>query len=172
VFCPNCGAQNSDVATTCQKCGFNLKGSAAPKFKGTMLMMNAAGQEQPGQPGAQPQAPASGGEASSLKPKLKGTMIGVAPPSAGGVAPPGGHHAAPADPYAAPPQGMGYAPQQHGATPQHGAPGYGGAPHGGPQGTPQHGAPGYGGAPHGGPQGTPQHGAPQPTARVTARLQA
>src|SRR6185503_19109254 len=38
VFCPNCGTQNSETASTCTKCGFNLKGAAAPKFKGTMLM--------------------------------------------------------------------------------------------------------------------------------------
>ena len=41
MFCPNCGTQNPDTATTCSKCGFNLKGASAPKFKGTMLMMNA-----------------------------------------------------------------------------------------------------------------------------------
>ena len=41
VFCPNCGTENEEAATTCKKCGFSLKGAAAPKFKGTMLMMNA-----------------------------------------------------------------------------------------------------------------------------------
>src|SRR5215208_6914412 len=53
VFCPNCGTQNADTATTCTKCGFNLKGAAAPKFKGTMLMMNA--------PAAVPRAPGPSG---------------------------------------------------------------------------------------------------------------
>jgi uncharacterized membrane protein YvbJ len=43
VFCPNCGTQNSETASTCIKCGFNLKGAAAPKFKGTMLMTNQPG---------------------------------------------------------------------------------------------------------------------------------
>ena len=40
MFCPNCGTQNPDPAQTCSKCNFHLKGAAAPKFKGTMLMMN------------------------------------------------------------------------------------------------------------------------------------
>ena len=40
MFCPNCGTQNPDAAQTCSKCNFNIKGAAAPKFKGTMLMMN------------------------------------------------------------------------------------------------------------------------------------
>jgi hypothetical protein len=30
-------------ASTCTKCGFNLKGAAAPKFKGTMLMNQPTG---------------------------------------------------------------------------------------------------------------------------------
>jgi len=41
VFCPNCGTQNDDDGVKCLKCGFNLKGAVAPKFKGTMLMMNS-----------------------------------------------------------------------------------------------------------------------------------
>src|SRR5215469_7935092 len=52
VFCPNCGTQNPDAAPICSKCNFNLKGAAAPKFKGTMLMMN--------QPGAAPAVPGVG----------------------------------------------------------------------------------------------------------------
>ena len=52
MFCPNCGTQNPDTAQTCSKCNFHLKGAAAPKFKGTMLMMN-----QPVVPNAAP-APA------------------------------------------------------------------------------------------------------------------
>src|SRR5512135_3352943 len=89
VFCPNCGTQNPDTAQTCNKCGFNLKGAAAPKFKGTMLMMN----QPPGTPGAAGGAPsgprpAAGAPADGPKPpaaggmggppsKLKGTMVGV-----------------------------------------------------------------------------------------------
>ena len=59
MFCPNCGTENDDSATTCKKCGFNLKGAAAPKFKGTMLMMNA----QAPRPGAPPAAPGAPGPA-------------------------------------------------------------------------------------------------------------
>lgn len=42
MFCPNCGARNSEADNNCQKCGFNLKEQAGAKFKGTMLMMNNA----------------------------------------------------------------------------------------------------------------------------------
>ena len=51
MFCPNCGTQNPDAAQTCSKCNFHLKSAAAPKFKGTMLMMN--------QPGVLPGSPSS-----------------------------------------------------------------------------------------------------------------
>lgn len=105
VFCPNCGTQNEDSATACQKCGFNLKGAAAPKFKGTMLMVNAppavprpgapAAGTAAGSPSAKPAAPAA------AKPVMKATMIGVAPPSPGAVAPPG-PAPVPAAPAAAP----------------------------------------------------------------------
>ena len=44
MFCPNCGTQNTETAQTCAKCNFALKTGAAPKFKGTMLMMNNPGQ--------------------------------------------------------------------------------------------------------------------------------
>ncbi len=108
MFCPNCGAPNPDTATTCEKCGFNVKGTGSPKFKGTMLMMNAQGglpgapnaQGTPPMPTATPggvplpgqqapaQAPSGGAASASVNSKLKGTMIGVAPPSAGGVMPP------------------------------------------------------------------------------------
>src|SRR5258706_12928948 len=99
VFCPNCGTENEDAATTCKKCGFSLKGAAAPKFKGTMLMMNApAGLRPgaaPGAPAPAPSAPAASpapapAAAPAARPQLKGTMLGVAPPSAGAVAPPAG----------------------------------------------------------------------------------
>ena len=105
MFCPNCGAQNQDTANACTKCGFALKApGAAPKFKGTMLMMNAPpGQAKPGVPSAQPPPPAgpvpgapppqaappapAAPAAAAPKPKLKGTMIGVAPPSLGSNVP-------------------------------------------------------------------------------------
>jgi hypothetical protein len=115
VFCPNCGTQNPDTAQTCSKCNFNVKGAAAPKFKGTMLMMN-----QPVIPGAAPAAPtppvparppAAAAPAAPAAPsgaprpagqgvglaagnKLKGTMVGVAPM--------GGAFGAPAAPYTPP----------------------------------------------------------------------
>lgn len=96
MFCPNCGARNSEADTTCQKCGFNLKEATGAKFKGTMLMMNnpaAADLRRSGPPGGnappavnvppgtakpQPTAP----DAQQMRAKLKGTMIGVAPPAA------------------------------------------------------------------------------------------
>jgi len=87
VFCPNCGTQNDDNGVKCQKCGFNLKGATAPKFKGTMLMMNSP------LASARRSNPAPGGSAPAPAPwpksMAKATMIGVAPPSPGGVAPPG-----------------------------------------------------------------------------------
>jgi len=90
VFCPNCGTQNPDAAQTCSKCSFHLKSAAAPKFKGTMLMMN-----QPGSiPGAPPVPPAPGPRPGAAPPppgaghvpsKLKGTMVGVAPMAGTGL---------------------------------------------------------------------------------------
>jgi hypothetical protein len=110
VFCPNCGTQNPDAAVTCSKCNFALKGVVAPKFKGTMLMMN-----QPQIPGVTPGVPASPAPAAAVAPpvptpmgqrpsapgappgapgmmssKLRGTMVGVAPmalPGQAGQAP-------------------------------------------------------------------------------------
>jgi hypothetical protein len=94
VFCPNCGTQNPDAAQTCAKCNFHLKSAAAPKFKGTMLMMNQPGvlpgsSSSPPPPQAPPpQAPPAGRPGAALPPppgagavpsKLKGTMVGVAP---------------------------------------------------------------------------------------------
>jgi zinc-ribbon domain len=119
VFCPNCGAQNPDNATTCQKCGFAMRGAAGPKFKGTMLMMNTPGGLVPGaatpgspppgagQPGAVPppgqaplpQAPPPADAAPAARQRLKGTMIGVAPPAMGGATP----YAPPAQPAPAQP---------------------------------------------------------------------
>lgn len=85
MFCPNCGTQNDDNGIKCQKCGFNLKGAAAPKFKGTMLMMNSPAAQAP-RPVSPPGAPL--GQAPWPKSAAKATMIGVAPPSPGAVAPP------------------------------------------------------------------------------------
>ncbi|HXN32085.1 MAG TPA: zinc ribbon domain-containing protein, partial [Polyangiaceae bacterium] len=87
VFCPNCGTQNPDSAQTCSKCSFHLKSAAAPKFKGTMLMMNQPGAPPgpplpPGRPGAAGTPPPPG--AGYVPSKLKGTMVGVAP-MAGGI---------------------------------------------------------------------------------------
>ncbi len=42
VFCPNCGTPNPETAQAYSKCAFVLKNAAAPKFKGTMLMVNPA----------------------------------------------------------------------------------------------------------------------------------
>src|SRR6185295_19566036 len=88
LFCPNCGTKNPETATTCTKCGFNIKGAAAPKFKGTMLMMNQPGSSKPpaapmGAPAPQapaPQAPAPAAAAPppaapAAKPNFKGTMV-------------------------------------------------------------------------------------------------
>lgn len=96
LFCPNCGTQNDETATTCKKCGFNLKGAAAPKFKGTVLMVNTPGTPGtpgrpmvPGSPGSQPGQPGHPvpGPIAAPRPHLKGTMLGVAPPPMG-VQPP------------------------------------------------------------------------------------
>ncbi|MFO0659519.1 MAG: zinc ribbon domain-containing protein [Polyangiaceae bacterium] len=84
MFCPNCGTQNDEAASTCSKCGFNLKASA-PKFKGTMLMVNS-----PVAGGAAP-APAPAPPAqdqAAINKALRGTVVGIAPPAAGGHAPP------------------------------------------------------------------------------------
>jgi hypothetical protein len=103
VFCPNCGTQNPEAAATCSRCNFALKGVVAPKFKGTMLMMN-----QPQIPGVAPpapvptpgvappvpapmgQRPSAPGAPGMMSSKLKGTMVGVAPmalPGQAGQAP-------------------------------------------------------------------------------------
>lgn len=130
MFCPNCGTQNPDSAATCSKCNFNLKGAAAPKFKGTMLMMNQPGAAAPAVPGPPAPTPAAGAPAAPVpgpgpapaggsvpgRPagsvgaagppsKLKGTMVGVAPPIAGAAPafPQGPAAGAPAPAYGAPP---------------------------------------------------------------------
>jgi hypothetical protein len=82
--------------TICQKCNFNLKGASAPKFKGTMLMMNQP--PLPDMPGASggasegvvppaDKAPAAAPAAAAprvsapMPPRIKGTMVGMAPPA-------------------------------------------------------------------------------------------
>src|SRR5579859_1262079 len=77
VFCPNCGTQNPDAAQTCSKCNFHLKSVAAPKFKGTMLMMNQPGVVPVGPP--QPQQPNTQ--------RTGGGMGGSTPPPPGAAGP-------------------------------------------------------------------------------------
>ena len=92
MFCPNCGTQNSETASTCTKCGFNLKGAAAPKFKGTMLMNQSPGGAPPGAPpvgwrsrAGPPPAPGMP-QVQPMNPGLAGTVVGV-PPAGLGMAP-------------------------------------------------------------------------------------
>jgi hypothetical protein len=100
VFCPNCGTQNPEAAETCSKCNFALKGVVAPKFKGTMLMMNqpqiptapaaSAAPPVPPVPASAGQRPGPPGAPPMVSSKLKGTMVGVAPmalPGQSGQAP-------------------------------------------------------------------------------------
>jgi len=162
VFCPNCGTQNAEGSTACSSCGFNLKGSAAPKFKGTMLMNQGAMGGPP--PGAPPTA-APGGFAPPA-PAGMGTMLmnqddfqpppGAQPPAApapGAVNPLGGTVAfdgpAPGG-FGAPPAGGGLNLSKP-ADPSggFGAPpggGFGAPPAGGGFGTPPAGG-GFGGYP-------------------------
>ena len=165
MFCPNCGTQNAESTIACTKCGFKLKGASAPKFAGTMLMMNAA--QIPGMtPGApaqpaQPAAPTP--EPQAKKPAFKSTMLiaGAAPPPAAPVAPSPSPMRAPdagATPLAAAP--IAGAPMDMGAQqPMMGAPqaGFGAPPAG--MGAPQGVAPVGFGAPAAG-MGAPPAGAP------------
>ncbi len=129
MFCPNCGTQNPETAPVCSKCNFNLKAAAAPKFKGTMLMMNQQGASAPapapvpGMPGSAPPAPPGSGIPGAGGPprpvaaptnKLKGTMVGVAPP----MPPVAGKPGAPSAPgYGGPPPQNFAPPQQNFAPP-------------------------------------------------------
>jgi len=85
VFCPNCGTQSPDSAQACPKCNFHLKSIAAPKFKGTMLMMGQPSHPVVPPPGAAPAARSgSGGPIPGAPPAArpvaaKGTFVGVAP---------------------------------------------------------------------------------------------
>jgi hypothetical protein len=126
VFCPNCGTKNADTAQQCAKCSFQMKGAAAPKFKGTMLMMNqqaaapAAAAPVPAAGNPAPRPPGASGPSGGPPSKLKGTMVGVAPPTAGsapspaaaGPAFPGSPQApaAPAPAMRVPTPGPGFAP--------------------------------------------------------------
>ena len=99
MFCPNCGTPNPETAQACSKCAFVLKNAAAPKFKGTMLMVNPpAGGGGPtprtplpptpeGGPGGTPLPSPAGAirGPGGLPSKLKGTMVGVAPPVQAGL---------------------------------------------------------------------------------------
>src|SRR5262245_15553989 len=77
VFCPNCGTQNQETAQTCTKCGFSMK-SAAPKFKGTMLMMNQ-GSQPPGVAAAQAQVQAAQAAAAQGRPTGASPMSNPSP---------------------------------------------------------------------------------------------
>jgi hypothetical protein len=181
LFCPNCGTKNTETATSCTKCGFNVKGAAAPKFKGTMLMMNQPAAKPAAAPAPTAGAPAAPVPAAAAapapvsaaahapetkpKPVFKGTMVGVAPPGGFLASPPGAPApaaAAPAttpfgSPAAAPaPQAPAAAPGF--AAPQH--PPFGGAvnPLGGTVALPS--APAAYGLPVGNPLGTPAQGVP------------
>ncbi len=71
VFCPKCGTKNEDSVARCGQCGFELKAASGQgKFKGTVMMTSG--------PGAAAQEPSP--KKSALSAKLKGTMVGVAPP--------------------------------------------------------------------------------------------
>ena len=89
MFCPNCGAQNPDNATACSNCGFNLskQGTAAPKFKGTMLMMNSplvGGAPEGPTPGQAPNpSPLTDPNDPTGRRQMKGTIVGIAPPAPG-----------------------------------------------------------------------------------------
>lgn len=102
--------------------------SAAPKFKGTMLMMNQGGGAPafPPAPAPAPAAPSAGaagapsaGAVPGSPSRLKGTIVGVAPPNAGAApAPPPGTAAFGAPPpfnappaFGAPPAGFDAPPQ-------------------------------------------------------------
>ncbi|UQA56023.1 zinc-ribbon domain-containing protein [Polyangium aurulentum] len=133
MFCPNCGTQNSETATSCTKCGFQLKGAAAPRFKGTMLMSQqppSAPPPMPAPPGAapppmpMPPPPALGGDNQGLA----GTVIGVPPAGLGASAgPPGALPAPPPPPGYPPPAAAGYpappAPPGYPAPPAYEPPG-------------------------------------------------
>ena len=176
MFCPNCGTQNAETASTCVKCGFNLKGAAAPKFKGTMLMS-----QQPmmpgmgGPPGAPPGPPAPGMGGPPMNPHLAGTVVGVppagmgqgpgmgappAPPPPGGFGgpPPGGQFGGPppGGQFGGPPGPDPYG-QQPGVNPLGGTMAIDpGSPMAGPMGAPPGG--GFGGPPPGGGFGPPPGG--------------
>jgi hypothetical protein len=203
VFCPNCGTQNTETAPTCAKCGFQLKTAAAPKFKGTMLMMNQPGAipgappgvgsqaaaapaapTPPSGPGFTAEAPPIGGgvplprvAAPAPANRLKGTMVGVAPPSFGAAPGAGARAEAPAPaaaPAASPHQSFGSAADANplaGTMALNGPPNFAdvvGAPPAGSFGAAPSDAAGFGQPPYGGPPpdaggfNAPAYGAPSP----------
>ncbi|MGF1470016.1 MAG: zinc ribbon domain-containing protein, partial [Sandaracinaceae bacterium] len=118
IFCPNCGAKNTDEAASCVACGTELKGKSSKKFKGTMMMSGvqiptpeemqgrqagAGADAPPGEGAARPPgAPPAGGERRNMA--FQKTMAmnagAVPPPPTGSAATPPG-----APPQAAPPPG-------------------------------------------------------------------
>lgn len=96
MFCPNCGTKNEDAVARCGQCGFELtkaKGSGG-KFKGTVMMRGAPVDESSVPPAAgssltagpsptaspSPNAAAQVPAQAQVNARLKGTMVGVAPP--------------------------------------------------------------------------------------------
>lgn len=71
--CGRCGTQNLDQQTTCTVCGLDLP-AAALGFGGTMVMTPPE-PPKPEPPAPEPPAPAK------AAPNLRGTMIGMAPPT-------------------------------------------------------------------------------------------
>lgn len=86
MFCPNCGTKNEDSVARCGQCGFDLKTQGGKgKFKGTVMMSGNPGESVPSPGATSPSAtstgPATGTPKAHLSSKLKGTMVGVAPPN-------------------------------------------------------------------------------------------
>jgi hypothetical protein len=176
VFCPNCGTQNPDSAQTCSKCNFHLKGAAAPKFKGTMLMMNqpVVPNAAPAPNAAPPAGPVAGGPPrpaggpgaspavgpGAMSNKLKGTMVGVAPMAGGMGAPPAPVAVPPVRSPVPPPPGMAAAEPSGGYSPPVPQPGVN--PLGGTLAADAAAFGGYGGSPQGGPPAPTPYGAPPP----------
>ena len=130
MFCPNCGTQNPEGTQACSKCGFQMKGAAAPKFKGTMMMNQGATAPTPPAPPVAPRPPppaaipGQGPGAAGGPSAFKGTVVGVAAGGfGGGIAPTPPR--APSNPpaaYGAPPP----EPQRFGSQPPYAPMGGGG----------------------------------------------
>jgi hypothetical protein len=120
AFCPHCGKEAGNQASTCISCGKSLAAAAKPagpvRFKGTMMMQPAANPPAPAAaapaapPAASPEAvaapaaPAAPAAAPAGAPKhgFKGTMIGTGIPGVGAAAPAAAAPAAAAPAAAAP----------------------------------------------------------------------